>query len=223
MTALTPAEKDRQATARRRVRRIREGIKSYIHTLGDIAAAYAAEDWKTLGYASWAAYVEKEFGAREVGLPPEQRQKAIEELRLAGLSNRAIASALNVGEATVRRDLGAPNGAPIEGEILDSPARSPLVEALTGAIEDATERAQTAGLAGPAPDGEQASAPSGTAGTGLGGPVPAPDSSHAQGFSGEEGASAGTDAPGDPRPATPPPGRGSSPTTACPACLRPLP
>lgn len=208
MTALTPQQKDAQALARRRVRRIRDGIKSYIHTLGDIAAAYAAEDWKTLGYPSWAAYVAKEFGAREVGLPPEQRQKAIEELRLAGLPNRAIAAALNVNEKTVRRDTGAANAAPIEGEIVDSPARSPLVEAITGAIEDATERAGIHREPAPGDEAGQpaASHPATTppAGrdeeeAGRSGQVPAssaPDSSRAPGFSGEEaGAPTGSGAP----------------------------
>ncbi len=209
MTTLSRAEKERQGEARRRVRRIRDGMKSYIHTLGDIAAAYAAEDWKTLGYLSWAAYVDKEFGASQVGLPPEQRQKAVEELRLAGLSNRAIAAALNVGETTVRRDAGAPNGAPIEGEIVDLPARSSLVEAITGAIEDAAERAQD----------HREPAPGVGADTRVGVSVPGPEVA----ASGEEGSASSPASSDDPRPATPPPGRGSSPATACPACLRPLP
>jgi hypothetical protein len=167
------------AKARTRAYRIRIGIRSYIHTLGDIAAAYADEDWKALGYKSWAAYVEAEFGAKEVGLPPEQRQKAIEELRLGGMPNRAIAAALNVSEKTVRNDrAGAEYSAPIEGEIVDSPAKSPLVAAITGAIEDADARNETAGLAGPAPDVDPASA-AGTAAVGdrVDSPAAAPHAS----------------------------------------------
>jgi hypothetical protein len=176
MTALTPEVKARQKTARARAVRIRDGITSYIHTLGDIAIAHAEGDWKTLGYESWDDYVAKEFSADRVRLPVPQRQKAVEELRLAGLSNRAIAAAVNVAETTVRRDLAATNVAPIEGEIVDPPARSPLVEAMTGAIEDAEKRAEDhLAVAGPGePADLQRSAEAAGA---VGHPVPAaPDS-----------------------------------------------
>lgn len=78
---------------------------------------------------------------------------------------------------------------------------------LTGQLETVTSRVgrdnrerplpQTAGLAGPAPDAEQASVASGTAAEGADIPPSAadPDSSHAQGFSGEEGERAGTPTP----------------------------
>jgi hypothetical protein len=90
---------------------------------------------------------------------------------------------------------------------------------------------ETAGVAAPAPDGGQATTPSGTAAAGdLGGPpvaaqepvlpgrkgVGAPEnSSHAQGFSGEEtGPSAGTDDPAPPGSSDP---AGSSAVTGVPA------
>lgn len=97
--------KARQNEARARAGRIRAGIASYLHTLADVAAAYRDRDWITLGYQSWEWYIEGEYSAERLRLSPEHRQKAVEELRLAGLSQRAIGSALGVSQETVRRDL----------------------------------------------------------------------------------------------------------------------
>lgn len=98
---------DRADVSRRRARagRIRQGIQSYIHTLGDVAAAYAERDWEFLGYKAWDEYVDGEFGASRLQLSPEHRQKAVQELRLAGLSQRAIGSALGVSKTTVANDI----------------------------------------------------------------------------------------------------------------------
>jgi len=108
---------DRAEVSRRRARagRIRQGIQSYISTLADVAAAYAERDWEVLGYESWEAYVDEEFGADRLRLTPEHRQKAVQELRLAGLSQRAIGSALGVSASTVNADLaGVQNRTPDE-------------------------------------------------------------------------------------------------------------
>jgi hypothetical protein len=152
MTSLAPAQKERQKTARARAGRIREGMRNYIATLGDVHQAWVQEDWKPLGYESWAEYVGIEFSAERLRLPPEVRQKAAEELRLLGMTNRGIAGALNVDERTVRRDVGAANAAPEDQQDAASPARSSLVEAVTGAIEDAGERAKDAGGRSPEVD-----------------------------------------------------------------------
>lgn len=127
---------DRADLSRRRARagRIRQGIQSYIHTLGDVAAAYADRDWEHLGYKTWDEYVDGEFGASRLQLSPEHRQKAVQELRLAGLSQRAIGEALGVGQATVSRTLaaghpdGSPDGSPtqitgVDGKTYPTPAR----------------------------------------------------------------------------------------------------
>lgn len=142
MTALTPEVKARQKTARARAYRIREGIRNYIHTLGDVRAAWDEGDWKTLGYASWEAYLAQEFSADMVRLPAEQRQKAIDELRLSDMPNRAIAAALNVNEKTVRRDRAAANAAVIDGELVDPAAETPIVGALKQSLVDAEQRAE---------------------------------------------------------------------------------
>lgn len=95
-----------QELARARAARIRAGIQTYLHTLADVAAAYAQRDWTALGYADWQAYVDGEYGAERLRLSPEHRAKAVAELRLSGMSQRAIGTALGVSVATVNRDLG---------------------------------------------------------------------------------------------------------------------
>lgn len=94
-----------QELARSRAARIRAGIGAYMHTLADVSAAYAQRDWEALGYDSWESYVEGEYSAARLKLTPEHRQKAVAELRLAGMSQRAIGTALGVSAATVNADL----------------------------------------------------------------------------------------------------------------------
>jgi len=117
--------------ARGRAERIREGIHNYLATLGEIAAAYAERDWVHLGYASWDAYVDGEFGAERLRLPAGDRQQAVTELRLAGMSQRAIASTVGVNQATVSRDLaGDADASPAEITGTDGknyPASLPLI------------------------------------------------------------------------------------------------
>ncbi len=101
----TMTELATQELAQARAARIRAGIGAYIATLDDIAAAYAQRDWVALGYADWQAYVDGEYGAERLRLTPEHRAKAVQELRLAGMSQRAIGSALGVSVGTVNADL----------------------------------------------------------------------------------------------------------------------
>lgn len=156
MTALTPDAKARQKTARARAYTIREGMRNYIATLAAVHAAWVEEDWRTLGYQTWQAYVDAEFGEERVQLPTDLRRKAVEELRLAGMSTRALADTLGVDRNTVKRDLDKVGALHPPAEVRGAdgktyrPARSPLVEAMTGAIEDAEKRAETPGVAAPA-------------------------------------------------------------------------
>lgn len=94
-----------QELARARAARIRAGIANYLHTLADISAAYAQRDWTALGYADWQAYIDGEYGADRLKLSPEHRQKAVAELRLAGMSTRAIGSTLGISHTEVGRQL----------------------------------------------------------------------------------------------------------------------
>jgi DNA-binding CsgD family transcriptional regulator len=165
----------REANAR--AHRIRAGIASYLTTLADVAAAYRERDWHTLGYADWSAYVEGEFSAQRLRLTPEHRQKAVEELRLAGLSQRAIGTALGVSVGTVNADLsGVQNRTPDEiqgsdGKTYSSTRPSPIQPG-TDDQDHPTSGEARAGLAALPAEADGTAMPS--AGDGEAGPpVPA--------------------------------------------------
>jgi hypothetical protein len=180
MTALTPQQKERQKGARARAGQIRLGMRTYIETLGVIALAFREADHLTLGYDSWAEYLDGEFNHERLQLDPAMREKAIEELRLGGLSQRAIATTLGVSRNTVAEhfDQVAPGEPPApvlgaDGKTY-SPARSPLVEAMTEAIEDAGQRAQDHRDSS-SPGEADGAANTSAAGAGACDPAPAPD------------------------------------------------
>lgn len=175
---LTPAQKEWRKPAQARASQIRMGMRSYIETLGLIHVAWEQQDHVRLGYPSWEAYYNAEFSEERVQLTPEMRNKAIAELRIAGMSQREIAVSTGLSAATVNRHLArvADETDILEGDIVP-PADSPIVDAMKQAIRNADERNETAGLAGPAPDVEQATTPSGTAAAGnrVDSPAAAPD------------------------------------------------
>jgi len=81
-----------------------------------IVEAYTSRAWTSLGYDSWDDYTRTEFDGVRIALPREDRREVIGSLRDAGLSTRAIASAIGVNDKTVRNDLaGAEYSAPVIG------------------------------------------------------------------------------------------------------------
>lgn len=81
-----------------------------------IVEAYTSRAWTSLGYDSWDDYTRTEFDGVRIALPREDRREVVGSLRDAGLSTRAIASAIGVNDKTVRNDLaGAEYSAPVIG------------------------------------------------------------------------------------------------------------
>lgn len=68
-----------------------------------VKRAYEGRADKALGYSSWHDYCATELGG--IRIPLSDRPAAVAELREAGMSTRAIGSALGTSEATVRREL----------------------------------------------------------------------------------------------------------------------
>lgn len=130
-------------TARERADRIRAGLASFMQMRQDIADAYAQRDWVALGYGSWGAYVDAEFGAQR-GLPRDERREAVAELRQIGMSQRAIASTLGVDQKTVSNDLRSTE----ENSSVDQPER---ITSLDGRERPATRPSTSSGQSLPAP------------------------------------------------------------------------
>jgi hypothetical protein len=111
---MTELVKNEQNRCRGIAGQIRQGIRDYFTTLALIKKAWDEEHWRVLGYHNWQGYVDGEFGAERLQLPAEYRQKAIVDLRLAGMSQRAIGAALGVPQSTVRDDLSGSTHQPEE-------------------------------------------------------------------------------------------------------------
>lgn len=85
------------------------------------------EAWRTLGYPSWSAMREAEYGGAAFMVPAKNRPELVARIHEAGLSKREAARTAGVDEGTVRNDLrglaGAENSAPdddvIDAEIVD--------------------------------------------------------------------------------------------------------
>ena len=133
-----------------------------------IREAYTSRTWAVLGYDTWDAYCNAEFGNARLALPREERQEVVASLRESGLSTRAIASATGLSQSTVARTtesldsvavVTGVNGKTyavtreteaIDAELVDEPARPeppkqkrrPLPEAFTDAGRDLTRAAE---------------------------------------------------------------------------------
>lgn len=107
-----------------------------------IVKAFVGRAWTALGYESWDTYCAGEFSeARMVRLDREQRREIVAEMRQAGMSTRAIASGLGVGNKTVARDLASVSGDTDDEESTDAFAsveRPTTVTSLDGRQRPAT-------------------------------------------------------------------------------------
>ncbi|QHK22094.1 hypothetical protein GU243_23245 [Pseudarthrobacter psychrotolerans] len=103
--------------ARELTRQIRVALE---HSYTLIIAAYRGRAWSPMGYSSWDAYCQGEFGNLALQPPREERQNVIMSMREAGMSIRAISSGTGIGRGTVERELseaaptfsGVSNGTP---------------------------------------------------------------------------------------------------------------
>lgn len=86
---------------------------------GLIIQAYKGRAWVALGYESWDAYTTTEFGTDRIKLPASKRLEVVAEMRDAGMSTRAIASATGASVGTIHADSQVFNSEHLGEEILD--------------------------------------------------------------------------------------------------------
>lgn len=65
------------------------------------------EAWRTLGYSSWTAMRESEYGGAAFMVPAKSRPELVARIRAKGLTQQEIADTAGVGVGTVNRDLSA--------------------------------------------------------------------------------------------------------------------
>lgn len=102
---MTAIEKPDVIGATRRAETIRNGMIGYAAAMEAIGEAFEARDWVALGHKNWDEYCEKEFSEKRLKLTQQQREQAVLAFRGAGMSIRAIGSALGISTTTIQRDL----------------------------------------------------------------------------------------------------------------------
>lgn len=118
-------------------------ITDLIRRTGDIIwsqfiRAYFGRAWEALGYTSWDEYTDAELGAR-IQMPRGERSSVVGEMRSAGMSLRAIASALKVDAKTIRNDLtGGEFSPPVEAVGVDGKSYPAKVTTTTRSTEAVT-------------------------------------------------------------------------------------
>lgn len=154
-------------------RELTDRIRITLDGLWDLVIeAFNGRAHAALGYSSWDAYCNAEFGSNRIKLPREERQETVRSLREAGLSLRAISSATGAAYNTVMRDAKvtqnespspsvgtdgktypAPaNVNPATGEIHDTP---PPDEERVRRAEATYERLRNEGVIPPPPTDEE--------------------------------------------------------------------
>lgn len=131
--------------ARDLTERIKAGV---VELLPLIKEAFERRADKALGYESWGAYCDAEL--RGLRVPVEDRREPVAELRNAGMSTRAIGSALGIDARTVRRDLesGGADASPqdvvrgLDGGVYQS--SRPLPPEVSAGIRDAQDEHEVA-------------------------------------------------------------------------------
>jgi hypothetical protein len=96
---------------------VRRAKKSLEKAAEEVVWQVEHEAWVTLGYSSWNAMREAEYGEAAFMVPRKDRPELVGRMRAAGLPNREIARTAGVDEGTVRNDLrrtGAENSAPVD-------------------------------------------------------------------------------------------------------------
>lgn len=90
-----------QADVRASIRRAKKNLKK---AADEIVWQIEMEAWRTLGYRSWDAMREAEYGEAAFMVPRRQRPELVGRMRAAGLTNQEIADTAGISEPTVRRD-----------------------------------------------------------------------------------------------------------------------
>lgn len=100
LQVITPA--DVRASIRRATRSLEKAAE-------EIVWQVEMEAWRTLGYSSWNAMREAEYGDAAFMVPKKDRPELVGRMRAAGLTQREIADTAGVTERTVRNDLSTGN------------------------------------------------------------------------------------------------------------------
>lgn len=95
LQVITPAD------VRASVRRAKKSLEA---AAAEIVWQIEREAWRTLGYPSWGAMREAEYGGAAFMVPSKSRPEIVARIRAAGLTQREAAATAGVTEQTVYND-----------------------------------------------------------------------------------------------------------------------
>lgn len=84
---------------------IRRSKASLEKAASEIVWQIEREAWRTLGYSSWTAMREAEYGDAAFMVPSKQRPELVQRMRRKGLTQQEIADTAGVSVGTVNSDL----------------------------------------------------------------------------------------------------------------------
>ena len=122
-----------KSLARASVRRARKSLED---AAAEVVWQIEREVWVVLGYRSWTAMREAEYGGAAFMVPSKNRPELVARIEAAGVSKREAARTAGVDEGTVRNDirrLSAENSAPANSR---KPRRTSLPDAVVDAVYD---------------------------------------------------------------------------------------
>lgn len=83
---------------------IRRARKSLVDAANEVVWQIEMEAWRTLGYPSWTAMREAEYGGVAFMVPSKDRPELVARIREAGLTQREAAATAGVTEQTIYND-----------------------------------------------------------------------------------------------------------------------
>jgi len=86
---------------------IKRARKSLEKAASEIVWQIEMEAWRTLGYSSWTAMREAEYGGAAFMVPSKSRPELVERMRAKGLTQKEIADTAGVSRPTVAADLSS--------------------------------------------------------------------------------------------------------------------
>lgn len=86
---------------------IKRATKSLNAAADEIIWQIEMEAWRTLGYSSWTAMREAEYGGAAFMVPSKSRPEIVARIRAQGLTQKEIAETAGVSQKQISRDLNS--------------------------------------------------------------------------------------------------------------------
>ena len=124
---------------------VRRARKSLVDAANEVVWQIEMEAWRTLGYSSWTAMREAEYGGVAFMVPSKDRPELVARIRAKGITQREVAATTGVTEQTIYNDerkardpkyLGRHQA---EGDVIDAEViedDEPQVDTRTGEVSD---------------------------------------------------------------------------------------